>query len=360
MVLYWSIFILIVLFSFLEQTCVISKKNAKTIFIFMVLVLYCLSFMRWERGTDWQAYYSFFLDGGERRTYDEHTEPGYLLFNRIVAFFTDSYTVFLACWSGVYYFLYVLLANKINGLFKGKTLRRCYMPLLLFDFSQGFAGMFAVRSTMAYLICFLAFFYIYEKKPLKFIIALLLATSLHVSSAIFILAYPLYRMQLNKISIAAIIIVTFLLFSLGAYYEPILKALNFGGYDEYLGGEERRSVLGSLKWVFAFLALFAFRPMGKNELYGGIVNIVLVGIILFLWSQLYSPVAQRLSLVFTQCILRWLAMVFYGYGEKKRILFLLVIVAFCGVSLWSTLNSDYKGLYIPYKFFWDTFPVEVY
>ena len=326
----------------------------------MVLVLYCLSFMRWERGTDWLAYYSLFLDGGERRVYDDHTEPGYLFFNRVIAFFTDSYTVFLACWSGVYYILYIILANKVNNLFKGVSIRRCYMPLLLFDFSQGFAGMFAVRSSMAYLICFLAFFYIYEKKPIKFILAILIATSLHVSSAIFVFAYPLYRMQLNKYSISAILLGTFVLFRLSAYYEPILKALSFGGYDEYFGGVERLSIMGSIKWVSAFVALFFIRPMGKSYLYMGTVNIVLVGVIIFIWSQFYTPVAQRLSAVFTQCILIWLGLVCYGYGEKKRLLLLLVLTVFCGISLWSTLNSEYKGLFIPYKFFWDTFPVEVF
>ena len=167
-------------------------------------------------------------------------------------------------------------------------------------------------------------------------------------------------MKLNIITMIIMIIGAIVFFQLSSSYGAILEAINFGDYKGYIRGEERMSILGIMKWLTIAVGVFFIRPQRKNDLYAGMANIVIFGVIIYIWCQFFSPVAQRLSGLFTQCILIWFSFTFYLGKKKERILLVWLMIAYCGLSLWFLLNSAYKPLFIPYKFFWDTFSVEVF
>jgi len=358
MVLYWSLFAMMAFFSIAEQASFLRKKTIIIMFYAMVMVLFFLSFARWERGTDWQAYYIMFKDI-ESRSWDTHTEFGYLLLNRIVRRYTDNYTIYLFVQSGIYYSLFIYFVKKINELMSSRN-HCCYFPILLYSFSQGFAGMFNVRSTIAYFICLIALFDVYEKKRFRFLIKIIVASSIHLSSLLFIIVYPLFGMKLKKVNIALMLLIAIAFSQLGAFYDYLLISVNFGDYTQYIEEGQLQNIMGVLRNGILLFLLFYIRPKGYNEMYSGVAKIYLLGFLIYLWCQFYSPVAQRLSGLFMSSILVWIAMIFSSYRRNDRLIFLYGCIIYCLISLWSLLGSTSSDLFVPYKFFWDTFAVEVY
>lgn len=360
MELYWAIFILIAVFALAEQNFLISKKTTIRLFHIFIIVLFCLSFMRWERGTDWIGYYNAFLVS-DSPDWNSHMELGYTLLNRVIRKFTDNYTIYLFVQSGLYYSLYVLYVYKINRLLKtSDNCYCCYFPLLLYGFSQGFAGMFNVRSGIAYLICSIAIFEIYNNNKYRFVLYVVTASFFHYSSLLFLIAYPLFWMKFTKFRTMLFIILVFVFFQMGSYYAGVLNFFKFEEYTIYIKENTQQSVLGVLKYMTLLFLVFMIRPRRDMTLYRGVAKITFVGILFYIWCQFFSPVAQRLAGLFMGNLVVWGAMFFYNYRKKSRITFLIGQIVFCAVSLWSLLNSAYKDLFVPYKFFWDTFQVEVF
>ena len=65
-----------------------NKKKGNQILIYAVIWLIVFEGFRWEIGTDWNAYYDFFMYGN-----NAHMGKSYKLLNQIIRSFTDNFTV---------------------------------------------------------------------------------------------------------------------------------------------------------------------------------------------------------------------------------------------------------------------------
>lgn len=356
MALYWVIFGIIAFFSLIEQYYQ-NEKISLRMFYFIVLILFCLSFLRWERGSDWYSYYYMFLYGPESK----HTEIGYSSFLRLIRRFTDNYTFFLFLQGAIYYTILISLIKKFNYHIHQvhDNIPNLYSTILLFFYSQDFAGIFAVRSSIAYIICLYAFFDIIEKKVGVFIVKIIIASLFHRSALVFLVAYPLVNYAIFNIKYVSILfVVCVLMFGFSSYYVPFLQKVGFADYVRYIG-DTRNSYIGIVKWGGILVGMVLLRHLYQREIYDGILILFSVGFVLFIWSQLNAPVAQRIAFVFLNISSLWL---FYivkipiKYGNLIYIFFII----YEAVCLWSLLTGSFGKLFYPYKFFWDTFYVEVF
>ena len=356
MALYWIIFGVIAVFSIIEQN---TKNQLLSIRLFYVavFVLFCLSFLRWERGTDWIAYYNMFLYGPQNR----HIEIGYSFLLEAVRLFTDNYTFFLFLQSILYYALMISLIKKINiyihQIYDDKPYLYC--TILVYMYSQDFAGIYMVRSTIAYMICLHAFINIVERKLWLFIGKVLIATLIHRSSFAFFIAYPLavyMKFDYKYIISLFLVAVSFIIFT--SNYDSILNNIGFGDYVTYLNSA-RDSYIGIIKWGILFLGMIVLRSIYQKEFYDEIIILFSVGFVLFVWSQINAPVAQRISGLFLQVCALWIFFII-KIPIKYNHLIYGVFIVFEGICLWSLLTGSYGMLYCPYKFVWDTFSVEVF
>ena len=332
-------------------------------FYIVVLLLFFLSFLRWERGTDWDSYYNIFINEGFR-SWDDHTEIGYLYLNKLVRKFTDNYTIFLFVQSFIYFTILVLFLKKINSyisyIYNIKS--NLYSTILLYIFSTDFAGLFLARSPIAYLICLYSIFDIIENRTKSFFFKILIASLIHKSSILFIFIYPLinyFKFNIRYIIILSIFIV--ILFSLSSYYSVILDKLGMIDYFDYIGNERRNSIISIIKWLLIFLLMIiSLKKIKSNDfLFNSIVLIYPIGFILFIWSQIYSTVAQRIAGLFL--ITTWIFIPYlFNFIYKKNILVYFLFIIFCILNLWSQLNGAYSKLYVPFKFVWDNFYVETF
>lgn len=358
MELYWSIYLVIALFSLFEINST-SQKRSLYLFYIAITVLFCLSFMRWERGTDWKAYYNLFTYG--LPSWDLHTENGYVLFNKIIRYFTDNYTFFLLVQSLVYYSFLISIFRKIN-LYIQANFQSCpylYCTLLLFLFSQNFAGIYMVRSTLAYIICIHAFFDALEHKKICFFSKILIAFFIHRSSLLFLIVYPLINyVELNRKFILILVVCAISLFSFSHYIEPFLKMIGFVDYNMYLGGM-KAGIIGIIKWGIVLLTMYLCRGELRLKIYDNLTLIFLIGYLIYVWSCFFAPVAQRIAGLFMDSSLLWLPF-FIIYRLNARNIMYIILVLWGAISLWASLSGSYGELYCPYKFFWDTFNVKVF
>lgn len=356
MLFYWSIFIYLLIFSYIEQFSRIKQNIIKIIFLFTILFLFCLSFMRWERGTDWYAYYNLFSDGVQ---YDRY-EWGFRLFNQTIRQYTNNYTVYLFLQSCVYYLVFLLVLNKANRLFSKNPFLNCRFPILLYSFSSGFAGIFMVRSTIAYMICLLSLMYLCEKKSIMYFLCIIVAGSIHHTSYLFLIVYPLFKWSVNKITVFFLVLFAIFTISFSSQMIPLLNAIDMGDYTRYITNDNRESIISIVKWSFVFIALLLLAPLHYLLIYKKILLVFAMGLFMFIWCQFFSTVAQRLAGLFLSTCLPLIMAIVNNSAGKKKFIIITGLALFSIISFWSLLNSQYQDLYIPYKFFWEDFYVITY
>lgn len=174
-----------------------------------------LSAIRWERGTDWSPYYEYFIsiqsiDLGS----NDRFELGYKYLNYIVNLISDNYTVFLAICALIVYafqkkailnFSFLNLKRSINQDVNLKYENEYPMTMLLIIWTLYLGNVFVVRSTIAYIILFFSIIYIRERRLLLFLVFVTIAALFHRSAIIFLPAYYLYHIRLNKRLIVLVI-----------------------------------------------------------------------------------------------------------------------------------------------------------
>lgn len=197
MVPYIAAFTIAYIFAFLSESRSVRKtKILSYLFLFFAAaIISLLAALRADTiGTDVKTYViKYFNEAGNSNSFikylaflpDEAVEPGYKLFNYIIARFTDDIRVllFLISFFDVSFVLAYLLENK-------KKLSVSF-GLLVYMFMQYNIGFNAVRQTMAVCVCLYSFNAARDRKLIKFIILMAIALSFHISAVIMIISYPL-------------------------------------------------------------------------------------------------------------------------------------------------------------------------
>ena len=116
-----------------------NKKRGNRVLVYAVLWLIIFEGFRWEIGTDWDAYYNFFLYGN-----NDHMGLSYTWLNEFVRKFTESYTAITLLVAVVTYATLFILLRK-------------YSPAPIMSILIIYCGMMGIlgsnRQFLAMLIC---------------------------------------------------------------------------------------------------------------------------------------------------------------------------------------------------------------
>lgn len=164
MFLYYFIFTILAIFSFISHGR--SQRNQRVFGFLSAIIIVGFQGIRWRTGTDWEPYYDCFRLSDKYQV--EYVEWGYYMFNRIIKFFTDSYTVFLLIQCGLIAYCHIKMAEYFNV--------RNTAFVMLFTFAS---TPFPIRYTMAVSFFLMAYRYIVERNILKFVICYIMATMCH-------------------------------------------------------------------------------------------------------------------------------------------------------------------------------------
>ena len=150
----YLIFILLLAGSFLEIFDSKRQRTAQIIYYLTLSILFLLSFLRWERGTDWSGYYDYFSNIYDL-DFSNNFENGFIFLNYCIHYLFNSYTVLLFILAAIQYF-FISKAIRYLSIYPVLSLL-CY-----FSVTKG--GIFFVRQYIALAILMYSIRYVIEKK----------------------------------------------------------------------------------------------------------------------------------------------------------------------------------------------------
>lgn len=339
---------------FTELDVIKLKKTKKKIYVTLCgLMLFLIGGLRhYTVGTDTPDYVDVFrtwiyrplssLDFSGSRN-----EFAYAALNKFVSLFTTNYTWFLLVVSLIFAVSICVLIYRYS---KEPVISFiCVLTLGLFYFSM--AGL---RQIIAMSICFFAYKYIRERKPIKFLILLTIAYFFHNTAIIFLMAYPLARMKIGLKQIIALLIV----FLIGIFYKSqimhfIFEVLKWERIETY----QNREITLSLSGFFIQLAVLVFClyyyrdtvEKDKDDL--SLYNMVFIGA---MFQSLTVVIAEffRISMYFSSFNIILIANAIMSEKNIKIRALVYFIVCVLLLAYYFVFSYDSGGIY-PYKFFWE-------
>ncbi len=182
-----------------------------------------------------------------------------------------------------------------------KTSKIKWLSICIFFLSGAFLlTMNGMRNYMAVAIGLLTLRFVEEKKPIKFLITVLIATSIHKSSLIFLLFYPLYYLKLD---IRKILIILVGAIGVSFFISDILGfLLSWTSYNNYFVSDKMvvdplYSML-IINTVLFLVFLFNYKNYSKTDLkYNFYLKLQLISVIICIFSFNLSQ-AYRLEQIF--------------------------------------------------------------
>jgi hypothetical protein len=368
--LYYILAILIFFYAIYDISTEGNVKLARKLLsrcslFFLLSLCIILSGIRWETGTDWLPYYTYFSENNTWAEYKGYKngqfEILYALLNYLVKLIAGSYTVFL--------FVLAMLVILLKYASIEKIAR--YPALTFFLFYCFYIGdIFPVRQTLAVSVLLTSIYFIHKKRKLPFVMLVVIAASFHLSSVLWIFSYYVYHKKFSNISIILFLGLSFVmgLFGSGIYIH-ILKTMSqfpgnfgkaFGRIIVYLTGQYDdgsysilRNILALVKRMIMIPVFLMFRK--KMCIYSyyanGLLNLYLFGSIFYLifaMNMNFAPL-QRMSVPFILLEIFLLPIILIIIKSKYMKFIYLNLLLLYGLSkLYSVLNA-YYDVYIPYK-----------
>lgn len=347
------IFLVLCLCSFLELFTKLRKNKSacNNMLFFFLLLFFFMSFLRWERGTDWGSYYSFFRHLNSYKS--EDYECGFTILNRIIAQFGD-YTMMLFVQACIFYALIYKCLIKFS-------LAPLFSLMILFVICN-YAGIFFVRQTIAMSITIFSLFYIQEKKFVKFLIVILLAAAIHVSALAFVVSYYIFdRYYSFKSLLLTLLFVVLIGIVFVAYIIPILSSKLwffmkvFGylesGLESDIGGMSPILLYyrGVASRLFSLLViLYIVKDIRKrNRLCNGLFNIYFIGVCMYLLLGALSQTLARLAIGFEIVQIFLYPYLVCHYWFKNRLILYFIVTAYFFSRI--VAPGPYTNLFVPYK-----------
>lgn len=352
---YFGVFGVLAFFSLIELFG-LKKKERDILFLLFSLFMFTLSFLRWETGTDWGAYYSFFENSTEWFRKSEF-EWGFSRLNEFAKIIFNNYSVALFLLGAI------LFSFQTGAIYK---LSPYPITSLLFLWCVWFGNAMFIRQSIATAILFFSVTYIIERKFWKFLLCVLFAMLFHRTSFIFLPAWWIYNMRIRPIwlwigigsSVLMTVAVKTFIESISGAFGPIVQAK----LDLYLSDSETTfGTAASLTqiilkgvankvFVFFMLMLGYKRIVAAYGPFRGLVNLYWFGILLYFSTIGISIALIRFSFAYDilQIILLPILFKFIKNSELKLVVFIIFLL-YLLLRLYISLVGGYYEMFVPYK-----------
>lgn len=340
-----------------------NQKGNKKFIILAVLIMFCIMGFRDADtiGNDSRTSYKWEYNGLAEKEWSDL--QGCIVFDEnpglphLMKAFQETtgadYQTFLAFESAI---IMIAFAHLISKYSISPIQSICYYWGLLF-----YIFMFsAMKQAIAMSILIFAFDAIIDKKPIKFILFVALATLFHFPALIFLPAYWIAQIKMDRTFIVLLIIL------LGATYifrdQMINLMMNAYGEEESAISLEGVKFMGNkvVIMVVIIVAALVLRPMSnKDYLYSTLIKFVGIATV-FQTFCYYNNIFERLADYYFQFSVIFLPLVFEKNPNIKgrldtgtaNMIKSAAPVLFCGFGVWrfaTYIANDWH--FIPYKFF---------
>ncbi len=269
-------------------------------------------------------------------------EKGYIFFNKLVSTIYNDRQFFLAACAffTILPIVYVIYKKSVS------PLQSIVIYMGLPVFLLGFSGL---RQSLAIGICFFALLYIEDKKFIKFVALVLLAVTFHKSAIIFLIAYPLYRLKMDKARRWLTVILIPIIF----IFKRPLFAIFSKIFKENAVADETGA--GTLFVIFTLIYIFCIIYSDGSDEQNGFLNLFFIACACQAFGGIYNT-AIRVGYYFMLSLVILLPKVLKGMQKDidKPLFSATVFFAFTTFGLYSIyISGDSWALAYPYYFYWE-------
>ena len=246
----------------------------------------------------------------------------------------------------LYLLMFSLLSNVPIALVVYKKSKNPIMSTLLFlafgFYNFNFSGL---RQAVAFGIIFYSYIFITERKLIKFLISIAIASLFHTSAIVFLPAYFLYNFKITRLKIIAIIFIDVAIY---IFKEQIFAFFNSLFYENYT-----MVVTNSINWmimclVIVFICLIFYKKI-KSKDSSILYNLVVVGSSIMLLAPIANNIL-RISNYYFMFIILLIPEVVYSLKNIKYKFLAESIVVLLALALYIFLLIVDSYNIVPYAF----------
>lgn len=335
------------------------KENSLCIRVFFVLLFVLLACRDVSVGTDTQNYRLLFYESGkmsfeEAFAYDD--EGLFVFLNWIIARVTNqNFQMYLVIVSAITVFPMMKLYEEDQ--------HNDFLQIVLFVNMAIFVMLFSgIRQALAISICVFAFKYVRQRKLIKFLLCVMVACGFHVSAAIVLSMYPIYKANIRRKNVWLIIPVIATIFLLNESIFAVLFRVVEMFVPKYADYDITHTNAYATIILFALFTVCAYVVPDEERITPellGMRNFLLVALTL----QCFAPVhvlAMRMNYYFIPFIPAFMGrIVSIPDARYKSVAWwvkVVLCVVFTGIFLITLIEADatHETLRIvPYIPFWE-------
>lgn len=257
-------------------------------------ILAIVAGIRYNVGYDYDTYYQYYLTG------NHSFEKGYVLLNNIAHLCHLNFFAFEFCFAVLslgllFIFLYKNMRPGMGGLCLLYYYARFYWVR---DLGQ-------IRSSLASIILLYSIKYIREKRPIPFLIVVLLASSIHKGSFIFVIAYIFANYFDKRILYSKTLIFFLIALGIEKFFKinsGLVNNITHGGVyitsDVYTQHSSSNIWVMILEWIVIIFYIWIreWQMSNKEQKFmDSIFNVYLVGALIALVFYAYPTFGFRLA-----------------------------------------------------------------
>lgn len=267
-------------------------------------------------------------------------DVSFWIFSKLVGYISGyNYTVWLFILSAIYVIPIAILIRKYS-------LNSTYSYVVFWALGFCFFSMTGLRQTLAFSLVVVAFIFLMEKKPMMFFLTVLIASLFHITAAIFIIAYPITQVSINKktICLYAIAAIFLQVFGKSLLYILIQSNDRFVGYEDFHGANLSGLIIQVLIFIYSLYYLQDELDLPINKT---LFHMCLLGVV-FQSVATYVAEMFRISMYFSifNIILFANAITSTDKDSSLSIIRPLTVAALCVYTIISpNINTEYN-------FFW--------
>ena len=352
--IYYVIMSILLLYGLLFQGSSLHhfKINLKGIFILFSILLICFAGFRYGLEADYFAYKEIFFAPSQSMIVERY-EPGFKLsinaYKSIIS--VDNFNGFV--------FIFAFISMGLKCIYFSRLKNGIIALFVYFSLMFVMMEMNGIRQGIATSFLFFAFEEAKKRKLIQFILFVLLASSFHISSLIFL---PVYYIVRHQISVRKIVFFVILTLMANLFIVPvtmsILEKIQIPSFKLYIlmikshllnGSSGKIVTIGGIRRL-VILLLFVLLE-GKKRFYNPYFNVYLTGSLMYLLFMGNETMAGRMSMSFEVFAAPFIANLSGKYSWEK--IYVLLAYLFLCILLFITLLSHSPNA-IPYQtYLWE-------
>lgn len=351
---YWGLFAFIILANlFVKQIWADSAVAKKKFMIVAGVATWIVMGLRSPQVGQDLASYTYGWDSVLLRSwasiYEDglmNFETGFSMLMKSVQLISSDFQVFIAVSAAIFvYLIFNTIYKYSSNAFLSVIIFLCF-GIFIVSFS-------AMRQGLAVAVTFYSIRYIIDKKPIKFVLAVLLASTFHKSAIIFILAWFARMFVMGPglaVGISAVYMALVMPFL--RVLTPIIVAFFFGeGYETYTQNKTGGAITMFIVYLVVFILSY-FVKAPNDKLLSLLRNIALFATLFQSLGSISVGTMTRIGYYYSVFFCLFIPQIMKYFRQSERMIFTSLAVILFIFFFYLTTHSFGFGT-VPYHFFFE-------